>query len=53
MRPFRSFRMTSVPDEQDVPPFLDQPLRLPVDLRDQRTGRIDVGEAAGLRFRRN
>ena len=37
-------------DEEDVPPFLDQPLRLAMDLRDEWAGRIDIGEPAVLRF---
>ena len=44
------FRVPGMADEEDVPPVLDQPLRLPVDLRNKWTGGIDVGEAAILRF---
>ena len=42
-------RMAGMADEQDVPAFLDQPLRLAMDLRDQRAGRVDIGQAAVLR----
>ena len=37
-------------DEEDVPPVLDQPLRLPVNLGDQGAGRVDISEAAVLCF---
>ena len=36
-------------DEQDVPPFLDHPLGLAVDLGHQRAGRIDIGQRAVVR----
>src|SRR6185437_7169453 len=35
------FGMTGVADEQDMPTFLDQPLRLAMDFRDQGAGRVD------------
>ena len=44
------FRVARMADEEDVPPFLDQPLRLAMNLRNEWTGRIDIGEAAVLRF---
>ena len=46
-------RMAGVADEQDMAPVGDQPLGLAVDLGDQRTGRIDVGQPAALRLGRN
>ena len=45
-------RVPRVADEQYVPPFLDQPLRLAVDLGHERTGRVDKSEAAVLRLGR-
>ena len=39
-------------DEQDVPPLLDQPLGLAMDLGDERAGRVEIGEAALLRLGR-
>ena len=42
--------VASMADEEDMPPFFDQSLSLPVNLRNQWTGRIDVGEATALRL---
>ena len=47
------FRVARVANEEDVPPFLDHPLRLPVHLGNQRARRVDVGQPAILRLGRN
>jgi hypothetical protein len=43
--------MTGMADEEDVTPFLDEPLGLAMDFGDQGAGRIDIGKAAVLRRR--
>src|SRR4051794_3733910 len=40
--------MAGMADEQDVVVVLDQPLRLTVNLGDERAGGVDVGEVAAL-----
>jgi hypothetical protein len=45
--------MAGMADEEDVAPGLDQPLGLAVDLADQRAGRVEIVEAATLRFGRH
>jgi hypothetical protein len=45
--------MPGMADEQDVAAMLDQPLRLAVDLGDERAGRVQIIEAAFLRSGRN
>ena len=47
------FRMPGVSDEDDVPPLLDQPLSLAVDLADQWAGGIEKIQPAAGRCRRN
>ena len=45
------FGVSGMADEEDVAAVLDQPLRLAMDLGDERAGRIDVGKPAALRRR--
>jgi len=45
--------MAGVADEQDVAPFLSQPLGLAMDLRDERASRIDERQAALSRICRH
>ena len=42
-------RMAGMADEEDVAAFLDQALRLAMNLGDERAGRIDISQAAVLR----
>src|SRR5205085_10263810 len=46
-------RMAGVADEEDVAAFLNQPLRLTVNLRDERACGVDIGKTAGLCCRRH
>eukprot|EP01035_Chromulina_nebulosa_P044655 gene44654-60473_t len=38
--------MAGVADEEDVATRRDETLRLPMNLGDQRAGRVEIGEAA-------
>ena len=40
-------------DEQDVPPFVDQPFGLTMHLGDQRAGRVHELQSSVARVRRN